>query len=356
MTRICLCTTTINVPTALAQWDCQFMEDDCIIVAGDLTTPHDEVTDFLAELETSTLYVHPSGQTKWHSSDAIGWNKIQRRNIALLEAISANPDVIIMIDDDNLPYDTGYVHLAYNAVTRGVRRHCVHLGLESAHGRFVNPCMMHYDNVRHRGIPREFTNSELNDAIAVSIGQTNVVVFESMWYGHPDIDAIDRIHNNNYVRPIQNYGTLIPALGAWAPINSQATTYQSGAAPLMCVWPYIGRADDIWASYAARKVLDQFNCHVAYGSPTVMQDRNINGHDGFRSHLKDLKGELHMYEQFTEYIKFLREITIPEKACESIIDAMEFVYDALTCCDVIPDELKEFLITWPKDVRMAMNT
>ncbi len=41
-------------------------------------------------------------------SEIIGWNSVQRRNLALLAAIQSHPEVIITVDDDNIPISTEY--------------------------------------------------------------------------------------------------------------------------------------------------------------------------------------------------------------------------------------------------------
>ena len=94
MTRVALITTTINVPHVLTQWAKSMTPDDVIIVAGDQTSPHDEIIDLLIEISettgVNTQYLAPHVQMKWASSEAIGWKSIQRRNIALLEAMQLN--------------------------------------------------------------------------------------------------------------------------------------------------------------------------------------------------------------------------------------------------------------------------
>ncbi|HLP78744.1 MAG TPA: hypothetical protein VK327_17715, partial [Candidatus Paceibacterota bacterium] len=106
--KIALITTTIFVPKVLERFR-QLGPDASIIVAGDKKTPHAETRRFVESLGKA-VYLSDADQTEmgYECSEIIGWNKIMRRNLALLEAIRQRPDIIISIDDDNLPLGDDY--------------------------------------------------------------------------------------------------------------------------------------------------------------------------------------------------------------------------------------------------------
>ena len=55
------------------------------------------------------------GKYKWPKlSKLIGWNCIQRRNFAILEAIERGAKVIALIDDDNVPYNNWFTDIYIN--------------------------------------------------------------------------------------------------------------------------------------------------------------------------------------------------------------------------------------------------
>jgi len=58
----------------------------------------------------ATVYLTPDEQCKYKCSELLGWNTITRRNIALLEALRWGADVIITVDDDNIPLSSTYFH------------------------------------------------------------------------------------------------------------------------------------------------------------------------------------------------------------------------------------------------------
>ncbi len=108
--KVALITTTIYVPRVLELYR-NISKDVWFFVAGDRKTPHKETRSFVEKLG-SAIYYSDEDQEKlgYKSSEIIGWNKIMRRDIALLEAIKHGADIIISIDDDNIPLDENYFH------------------------------------------------------------------------------------------------------------------------------------------------------------------------------------------------------------------------------------------------------
>src|ERR1700684_3197168 len=98
--KTALITTTINVPHVLALYR-KLGPDVRFFIAGDHKTP-DKAYQFVAELG-DCYCILPDAQEDWKCSALIGWNTVQRRNIALLEAVKWGADLIITIDDDNIP-------------------------------------------------------------------------------------------------------------------------------------------------------------------------------------------------------------------------------------------------------------
>lgn len=92
-------TTTINPPTqAIEKFD--HMSDWDLIVMGDKKTPSNYT------LENGQYYSPDDQAKKWPElSEAIGWNCIQRRNFAFLAAAELNPDIVAVVDDDNIPLE-----------------------------------------------------------------------------------------------------------------------------------------------------------------------------------------------------------------------------------------------------------
>ena len=95
---IFLATTTINKPTlALRKFA---KNNNCkLIVALDKKSKEFNLKNTFV---LSTNYQ----EKKWPKlSNLIGWNCIQRRNFAILEALERGAQIIGLVDDDNIPYN-----------------------------------------------------------------------------------------------------------------------------------------------------------------------------------------------------------------------------------------------------------
>ena len=97
----CIVTTTI-FPPSVALKKFAAMSDWHLVVAGDLKTPDSEYKTM-----ENTTYLTPDKQQELYPklSELIGWNCIQRRNIALLHAYKLGAEVVALVDDDNIPLD-----------------------------------------------------------------------------------------------------------------------------------------------------------------------------------------------------------------------------------------------------------
>jgi hypothetical protein len=262
-TKLALITTTIYVPRALSLYR-ELDKEVMFFIAGDRKTPHDEVRSFVSTLGNA-VYYSDTDQEKlgYRSSELIGWNRIMRRNIALLEAIKYGADIIITIDDDNMPLDRSYFTDFVRVLTQPFS------GLQVAGddgwfniGEYMTP------PIYHRGFPYDRRHVEHTYALRHVQG-AKIGVAAGLWFGDPDIDVMERITNRPEVYQVAEVVQrgLCVAPNVLAPTNSQSTAYVAELAPLFMVWTGVGRYDDIWASYLAQRIMHTLGYHVYYGPP-----------------------------------------------------------------------------------------
>lgn len=340
MTRLALITTTINVPHVLTQWAECLTVDDAIIVAGDLKSPHNEIdllTTQIRERGVRAEYVEPQDQKRWASSETIGWNCVQRRNIALLEALSLNPQFILTIDDDNAPTINGPDQI--NSYTSLMTRHAKWKVATSRSG-WANPGNTCEPRIVHRGMP--MSQRHTYPTLTWRVERAEIGVAEMMVLGDPDIDAVERICHAPEVTDIKDDIALAP--GTWAPFNSQAVIYRAELAPLMMVWPGVGRYDDIWASYLARCVMDSYDLGVYYGAPAVRQERNEH------NLLNDLQLEFMGMTWTDKLVSVLRGVKFDERH-DTLIRRLAWTYRTLDEeCGFLPERTKDAFALWLQDL------
>ena len=336
MTDIALFTTTIYVPSVLRQYRASD-PDVLMIVAGDLKTPHAEVRALCAELGNA-VYLDPQDQEAlgYKCSGVIGYKSIQRRNIALLEAIRSGADVVLSIDDDNAPRHSSYfadLRTAFGqAVDMAVFDAWFNLGSNAADG-FI-----------YRGFPFSLRGTEPSYEYVLSAGRVGVI--NGLIYGDPDINAIDRYpdggpHVVKYY--IHKEGVYVNPRTTWTPINSQNTAYVRELAPLAFVLPAVGRYDDIWASFMALRVMEATDYHVLFGEPSVVQERNPH------NWLVDLEKEMYGMKHTEAFCASLKAIDVDP--APSVIDNLAAVARGAA---LLPPQARHFMSAYLEDVARVL--
>jgi hypothetical protein len=314
VTRIALITTTINVPIVLTDYVHNCGYDLDVVVAGDSRTPT-QARDFVENLGGTYLGINGELVERWDTHRAVGLHTIQRRNLALLHALTLGPDIIVTIDDDNTPQDhTTYFTDIVNRFERPAPY------LTSSHTGWFDPGTLLHPRVVHRGFPIDQRHVDA-DYVTRGVDPTSfrVGVVAGLTLGDPDVDAIERIVRAPMTEKLLDEVTL--DRGTWAPFNTQNTAYRWEVAPLMQCMCAVGRYDDIWMSYVARRVMDDLGWYVSYGRPLTCSVRNQ--HDL----VTDLERELYGYRYTADLTTRLRDATDTQRTSDTTpLDCLEELY------------------------------
>lgn len=312
-----LVTTTINIPNLLREYakDARQYERkiENFIVVGDKKTPP-EVRSFCENLTRecgiSCIYLSPEDQDMYLKRwpvfrDFLPWNCIQRRNVGLLYAyFEGAADIIVTIDDDNLLSQEDY--FGRHALIGSAQP----LTVVKSESGWWNVCEMLVEAqgipFYHRGHPlsKRWQESESRKTITKKEGR--VVVNAGLWLEEPDIDAVTRLCFPIHVVEVsKKFPEKVACdIGTYAPFNSQNTALAREVIPAYFLFPYIGRYDDIWASYVVRHIADALGDFVTYGSPVVIQKRNPH------NYFKDFDAERFGMEQNDVFLVALKGCVI----------------------------------------------
>ena len=273
--------TSINQPTiAIKKFDS--LPGWKLIVVGDLKTPPNYTLE-------NGIYLSPQVQESLYPdlSDLLGWNTIQRRNIGYLYAYANGARIVATVDDDNVPLENW---------GKDIRIGKENFATEylSENGVFDPLSPTNYKHLWHRGFPIQLL-SERNYS-SLEHARITPDIQANFWNGDPDIDAICRMQFqpscNFTVEPFPFFSK------SPAPFNSQNTLLTRQALKEFFLFPFVGRMDDIWASFYVQAL----NFNVLYDVPTVFQDRNVHdltedmkkeylGYEYNHLILKDLKND-----------------------------------------------------------------
>lgn len=336
--QLALITTTIYVPRVLERYR-ELNKDVLFFIAGDRKTPHDELRSLASRLGNA-VYYSDTDQEKlgYRSSELIGWNRIMRRNIALLEAIKYGADIIITVDDDNIPLGRSY----FAEFARLLTQPFSGLQVSSDDGWFnIGEYMI--PRIYHRGFPYDRRHMK-QTYVMHHVRGVKVGVAAGLWLGDPDVDAMERITNHPEIHQVAEAarrGVCVDP-DVFAPVNSQNTAYVAEVAPLFMVWTGVGRYDDIWASYVAQRIMRTLGYHVYYGPPFVWQQRNP------QNLWDNLRDELFGMEHTT---RFCKDLLAAELGEGTVLDKLERLYEQLEGKDYLPPIVCELGKAWCEDIR-----
>lgn len=295
-----LVTTTIHVPKLLKEYMTfahRYGHEELeVFVVGDKKTPA-ETGGFCMQLGKESgypvrFYSAEDQETllqQWPDlKEHLTWNSIQRRNVGILEAYRSGAEIIITIDDDNLIQGSEDYFGLHSLVGSSVE-------VESAMSDtgWFNVCKMLEEKnalpFYHRGFPLGERWREEKEERGSREGL--VAVSAGLWLEAPDIDALTwldlPIETVRYKE--EEYGRgLALGKGTWSPFNSQNTALARDVIPAYFLSPYVGRYDDIWASYIVVKIADHLGQLIHFGKPVVRQERNP--HNYFKDFDKERAG------------------------------------------------------------------
>jgi hypothetical protein len=227
-------TTTINPPSRALKLFSE-KKDWTLIVVGDKITPHNLFRRFEKKCK-NVLYLSPDDQEKKYPklSKAIGWRKIQRRNIGYLEAYEMGASVIATVDDDNIPTSEWGKNLFLD---KNVSVNYYKTRLNS----FDPVGATNYPNLWHRGYPLQLiTKRSYSDKIKKNIKSD---IQADFWNGDPDIDAVCRLTFAPDCAFKHKYFPI--SSNRISPFNSQNTFLTREVLKHYFLYPDIGRMDDI---------------------------------------------------------------------------------------------------------------
>ncbi len=316
--KIIFVTTTINIPKNIEGFIENIAKNNHkpvdFIIIGDKKTPV-EINNYLNKLDKkgcNIFYYDVEKQKEWLKNfpeldKFIPYNCVQRRNLAYLMAYENGSDTIITIDDDN--FTTEDDHLGYNSII-GEKKEVEAVKSDSGWYNALHLCKTDPPRIIY---PRGFPQSKkwIDEKIEKIKIQARVVINEGLVLENPDVDAMTHIDYPAKVISCEGPQIFL-APGTNCAINSQNTAYHKDLLPCMFLIVMgdkvnginIGRYDDIWQGYFAKKIVDHMGDIISFGRPLVVQKRNPH------NYLKDLRQELPGMELTEKLIVTLEKIKL----------------------------------------------
>jgi hypothetical protein len=348
MAKRALITTGTDVPRHLRAWRTVGLDEkDLIIIVGEDDSPHAEINALADELAhpggVPTKYLAPADQTGWQISEDLPKRPITvRLNVAILEALKWGAQTITIVGEHVYP-----MTLDFFDRTGGVLRGAAPHWLVSSGDGWWNPGSLLDPPVTLRGFPasRRHATHELKRELELEQTLRPAVLVHQM-LGEPDVDAMERIVSKPEPRRYRSDTNVLLASGTWCPFTFEgAVTFTREVAPLLFVWPHVGRLGDVWASLLAQRAMEDLGRHVVFGMPLVRRDSNdVNPQEDLMEELVGLR--------YTDGVEETLRITTPTNPQElSAYNAFHQLTTALTRTHLfLPKELSSAFLDWRIDL------
>lgn len=299
----------------------------------------------------------PYEQERWlkahgikHNNRIIPENSPRRRNFGYLRSLSMEPDLTIVIDDDNLAYLDDFFGCHKYPYERGTDR----FPLVSSRNKMVDHCkttIMNHKDIYGRGYPLgEWYNDTWHcwGPKIYDCDHKKVAMHMGLWMNKPDVDAISNIsYPDLEVSGRYQYSPYYELdTDNYISVNTQNTSFNKDVAKVF--WNVhqpdgCNRFDDIWNGLFIQKIAHRRGEAVTFGVPYTNHDRNT--HD----YAYDLQQEMVGLLSNTALWKFVMNLRLESK---NYLDAYLEIAEAIERNDVTKNYRIELYM---KDLAKSMK-
>jgi hypothetical protein len=300
--KICVVVTTINDGSFLEKYrDIIITEnvasDITIIVIPDLKTPpqlyekcknikkNTGIEIICPTIEEQDNFLTKLGNIK----NIIPYNSDNRRNVGFLMALEKGCDILISIDDDNIPIEGNKFFLEHSIVNETIEIEAV-----NSNNGWFNICTLLETEPPHiypRGFPYHIRHKSTE--VKTQKIKSTIHINAGLWLQTPDTDAITHLSSPPLSKSFKGKSYVL-GKNTWSPINTQNTALSAKCLPAYyfikmgynIMGNLMDRYGDIFSGYFVQACAKNLGYGIKVGTPLVNHIRNPH------NYLKDLFQEI----------------------------------------------------------------
>jgi len=232
----------------------------------------------------------------------LSFDSRQRRIIGMLKAWQNGADLVICIDSQDKLVEGDFIG-SHSHVGR-IRMMTV---ANSSSGWF-NPASMLRESRGQSFFLRGFPMKQRDNVGTPHFRDQSIAIAANSGscLGHSDLDATTHLDHEIQVSGLapDSPSQLCLAPGTWSPFPAHNLAMKREVIPAFFLSPYVGRYDDIWASYIVSRIAEHLGEGISFGSPAVIRN------SATANLAKDLEQELVGYRQTARFCEALRSIPL----------------------------------------------
>jgi hypothetical protein len=225
-----------------------------------------------------------------------------RKSIGLLWAWENGADLVLFINPQDDPIKGDFVgqHLHVGDTSQ--------LQTVSSPTGWANPYAALEESNGLIPYPRGFPLSQRSTPQDLQFDSSSLPVAANFGtcFGRSDLDAIAYRNSEVHISPQKREtdSQLCLAPGTWSPFPAHNLAIKRDLIPAYFLSPYVGRSDDVWASFLVSRIAQHLGEGITFGSPGALRNgKNENLQ-------KDLELELVGYRQTSRFCQALRSIQL----------------------------------------------
>jgi hypothetical protein len=232
----------------------------------------------------------------------LSFDSRQRRIVGMLKAWENGADLVICIDSHDRLTEGDFVgsHMHVGGSAKM-------LVASTSTGWFNTASLLSESNQQTffaRGFPLE--QREISHTPHFRDQVIKVAANSGFCLGYSDLDAITHLDQEVQVSGLSGESPerVCLAPGTWSPFPAHNLSLRREVVPAYFLSPYVGRYDDIWASYIVSRIAGHLGEGICFGSPAVVRN-------SVPSNLaKGIEQELVGYRQTDRFCEALRSIPL----------------------------------------------
>jgi hypothetical protein len=245
------------------------------IIVGDKKSPAD-----YHNRNVTFLSVDKQLQLGYSIIKELPFNHYCRKNIGYIYAINEGTEVVVDVDDDNIPYP----EWSFPSFKGEYDQMKQDRGFVNTYNFFTE------QNIWPRGLPLNKIRSETDNG-HIQRRICDVGIWQGLVDDDPDVDAVYRL-TNNMTCYFNKRSPVVLDNGTISPFNSQNTAFRKELFPLLYLPATVTfRFTDILRSLVAQPIMWLYGFSLGFTQATVKQERNP--HDYMKDFISEIPCYLH---------------------------------------------------------------